>query len=171
MEWENCTRDTRCYSHDPTNTNAYPCHLIPLPPHTHAQEKLEQEEQNTRINLQKLNAQWRTIMRHGQKSLTPYARITPSPPPSPNTSTTSSFVLPPNHTAKATELRKEIEILSQSFDRVLDRKESVMQSCLRDLTEAEAQVQGSWFGSFCSIILRSTVRLCLNPTFSYPHPC
>lgn len=70
-------------------------------------EKLEQEEQNTRINLQKLNAQWRTIMRH----------------------------------AKATELRKEIEILSQSFERVLDRKESVMQSCLRDLSEAESQEQ------------------------------
>ena len=49
---------------------------------------------------------------------------------------------PPIHAAaKATELRKEIEILSQSFERVLDRKESVMQSCLRDLSEAESQVR------------------------------
>jgi hypothetical protein len=68
------------------------------------------------------------------------------PPPSPNP-IDLPFTLHTHHTAKATELRKEIEILSQSFDRVLDRKESVMQSCLRDLSEAEAQVQGSWFRS------------------------
>merc|ERR1719326_1992333 len=43
--------------------------------------------------------------------------------------------------AKGDEIRKELEILSQVFERVLDRKESVIQSCLRDLAEAEQQEQ------------------------------
>jgi hypothetical protein len=42
--------------------------------------------------------------------------------------------------AKSDELRRELEILSQTFERVLDRKEAVVQACLRDLNEAEQQV-------------------------------
>eukprot|EP00049_Salpingoeca_infusionum_P005092 m.88080 g.88080 ORF g.88080 m.88080 type:complete len:540 (-) comp12853_c0_seq3:628-2247(-) len=42
---------------------------------------------------------------------------------------------------KATELRREIDILIQSFERVLDRKEAVVKSCLKDMEEAEQQTQ------------------------------
>ena len=41
--------------------------------------------------------------------------------------------------AKAKELKKDIEILSQTFERVVDRKESVIKSLAKDLTEAEEQ--------------------------------
>jgi len=75
--------------------------------HYRRQEKLEQEERNTRISLQKLNAQWRVILRQ----------------------------------AKAAELRKEIEILKQTFDRVLDRKEDLAKAYVLDLTESEQQEQ------------------------------
>eukprot|EP00056_Hartaetosiga_gracilis_P022374 m.29892 g.29892 ORF g.29892 m.29892 type:complete len:208 (+) comp9608_c0_seq1:117-740(+) len=43
--------------------------------------------------------------------------------------------------AKVDELRTEIDVLSQVFERVLDRKESIIQSYLRDLAEAEQQEQ------------------------------
>eukprot|EP00730_Choanoeca_flexa_P015392 TRINITY_DN7058_c0_g1_i6.p1 TRINITY_DN7058_c0_g1~~TRINITY_DN7058_c0_g1_i6.p1 ORF type:complete len:585 (+),score=142.49 TRINITY_DN7058_c0_g1_i6:92-1756(+) len=43
--------------------------------------------------------------------------------------------------AKSDELKRELEILSQTFERVLDRKEAVVQACLRDLNEAEEQEQ------------------------------
>ena len=41
--------------------------------------------------------------------------------------------------AKAKELKKDIEILSQTFERVVDRKESVIKSLAKDLQEAEDQ--------------------------------
>uniref|UniRef100_A0A8D2ISF1 Dynein regulatory complex subunit 2 n=1 Tax=Varanus komodoensis TaxID=61221 RepID=A0A8D2ISF1_VARKO len=40
---------------------------------------------------------------------------------------------------KARELRKDIEILSQTFERVVDCKDSVVKSLAKDLAEAEAQ--------------------------------
>ncbi|XP_066473184.1 dynein regulatory complex subunit 2 [Tiliqua scincoides] len=40
---------------------------------------------------------------------------------------------------KARELRKDIEILSQTFERVVDCKDSVIRSLAKDLAEAEAQ--------------------------------
>ncbi|XP_054831290.1 dynein regulatory complex subunit 2 isoform X2 [Eublepharis macularius] len=40
---------------------------------------------------------------------------------------------------KARELRKDIEILSQTFERVVDCKDSVIKSLAKDLDEAEAQ--------------------------------
>nr|XP_020641255.1 coiled-coil domain-containing protein 65 isoform X2 [Pogona vitticeps]XP_020641264.1 coiled-coil domain-containing protein 65 isoform X2 [Pogona vitticeps]XP_020641274.1 coiled-coil domain-containing protein 65 isoform X2 [Pogona vitticeps]XP_020641283.1 coiled-coil domain-containing protein 65 isoform X2 [Pogona vitticeps]XP_020641291.1 coiled-coil domain-containing protein 65 isoform X2 [Pogona vitticeps]XP_020641298.1 coiled-coil domain-containing protein 65 isoform X2 [Pogona vitticeps] len=40
---------------------------------------------------------------------------------------------------KARELRKDIEILSQTFERVVDCKDSVIKSLAKDLSEAEAQ--------------------------------
>uniref|UniRef100_A0ACB8EM28 Dynein regulatory complex subunit 2 n=1 Tax=Sphaerodactylus townsendi TaxID=933632 RepID=A0ACB8EM28_9SAUR len=40
---------------------------------------------------------------------------------------------------KARELRKDIEILSQTFERVVDCKDSVIKSLAKDLAEAEAQ--------------------------------
>lgn len=41
--------------------------------------------------------------------------------------------------AKSKELKKELEILSQTFERVVDRKESVIKSLGKDLQEAEEQ--------------------------------
>ena len=63
------------------------------------------EEKATKFNLNKLNHQWRNIMRE----------------------------------AKSKELKKDIEILSQTFERVVDRKDSVIKSLAKDLQEAEEQ--------------------------------
>ncbi|XP_078287580.1 dynein regulatory complex subunit 2 [Rhinoraja longicauda] len=41
--------------------------------------------------------------------------------------------------AKATDLRKDIEILSQTFERIVDRKDSVIRALTKDLEEAEEQ--------------------------------
>ena len=71
----------------------------------HFQDKLSKEEKATKFNLNKLNHQWRNIMRE----------------------------------AKSKELKKDIEILSQTFERVVDRKESVIKSLAKDLSEAEEQ--------------------------------
>lgn len=68
-------------------------------------DKLSKEEKATKFNLNKLNHQWRNIMRE----------------------------------AKSKELKKDIEILSQTFERVVDRKESVIKSLAKDLMEAEEQ--------------------------------
>ncbi|KAG7248282.1 hypothetical protein CRUP_015205, partial [Coryphaenoides rupestris] len=40
---------------------------------------------------------------------------------------------------RGTELRREIEIIRQTFERVFDRKDSVMKSLVGDLNEAEQQ--------------------------------
>ncbi len=69
------------------------------------QDKLAKEEKATKFNLNKLNHQWRNIMRE----------------------------------AKSKELKKDIEILSQTFERVVDRKDSVIKSLAKDLNEAEEQ--------------------------------
>ncbi|XP_005090934.1 dynein regulatory complex subunit 2 isoform X1 [Aplysia californica] len=68
-------------------------------------DKLVKEEKATRYNLNKLNHQWRNIMRE----------------------------------AKAKELKKDIEILSQTFERVIDRKDAVIKSLSKDIAEAEEQ--------------------------------
>lgn len=68
-------------------------------------DKLSKEEKNTKINLFKINDQWRSIMRD----------------------------------LKTKELRKDIEILSQTFERIIDRKDSVIKSIVKDLQEAEEQ--------------------------------
>ncbi|KAL5016348.1 hypothetical protein ScPMuIL_005937 [Solemya velum] len=68
-------------------------------------DKLSKEEKATRFNLNKLNNQWRNIMRE----------------------------------AKSKELKKDIEILSQTFERVVDRKDAVIKSLAKDLMEAEEQ--------------------------------
>ena len=69
------------------------------------QEKLIKEEKNTKNNLNKINYQWRSIMRD----------------------------------AKAKELLKDIEIMSQTFERIIDRKDSVIKALVKDLQEAEEQ--------------------------------
>ena len=69
------------------------------------QEKLLKEEKNTKKNLNKINYQWRSIMRD----------------------------------AKAKDLLKDIEIMSQTFERIIDRKDSVIKSLVKDLQEAEEQ--------------------------------
>ncbi|XP_072540745.1 dynein regulatory complex subunit 2 [Salminus brasiliensis] len=53
---------------------------------------------------------------------------------------------------RAAELRSEIAVLSQTFERVLDRKESVIRSLVSDLSEAEQQ---------SSLALRAHLR-CLD---------
>uniref|UniRef100_A0A8C0GJF0 Dynein regulatory complex subunit 2 n=1 Tax=Chelonoidis abingdonii TaxID=106734 RepID=A0A8C0GJF0_CHEAB len=56
-------------------------------------DKLAKEEHNSALNMNKINLQWRTVLRE----------------------------------VKARELRKDIEILSQTFERVVDCKDSVIQ--------------------------------------------
>jgi len=70
-------------------------------------EKLLKEEKNSKNNLNKINYQWRSIMRD----------------------------------AKAKELLKDIEIMSQTFERIIDRKDSVIKSLVKDLQEAEEQYE------------------------------
>ena len=41
--------------------------------------------------------------------------------------------------SKSSELKKDIEILSQTFERVVDRKKAVLESLSQDLHEAEEQ--------------------------------
>ena len=45
--------------------------------------------------------------------------------------------------AKAQDLRKDIEILSQTFERIVDRKDAILKSLVTDLEEAEEQYQVS----------------------------
>ncbi|XP_066865306.1 dynein regulatory complex subunit 2 isoform X2 [Kogia breviceps] len=68
-------------------------------------DKLAKEEHNSALNLNKINTQWRTVLRE----------------------------------VKTRELHKDIEILSQTFERVVDCKDSVIKSLARDLSEAEEQ--------------------------------
>ncbi|KAM8912298.1 dynein regulatory complex subunit 2 [Lycaon pictus] len=68
-------------------------------------DKLAKEEHNSVLNLNKINTQWRTVLRE----------------------------------VKTRELHKDIEILSQTFERVVDCKDSVIKSLARDLSEAEEQ--------------------------------
>lgn len=56
------------------------------------QDKLAKEEHNSALNLNKINTQWRTVLRE----------------------------------IKTRELHKDIEILSQTFERVVDCKNSVI---------------------------------------------
>ncbi|XP_006870160.1 PREDICTED: coiled-coil domain-containing protein 65 [Chrysochloris asiatica] len=68
-------------------------------------DKLAKEEHNSALNLNKINTQWRTVLRE----------------------------------VKTKELHKDIEILSQTFERVVDCKDSVIKSLAKDLAEAEEQ--------------------------------
>ena len=43
--------------------------------------------------------------------------------------------------AKAQELRKDIEILNQTFERIVDRKDAILKSLVKDSDEAEEQYQ------------------------------
>jgi len=70
-------------------------------------DKLVREEKNSKFNMNKLQNQWRVIMRE----------------------------------AKGQELKKDIEILSQTFERVIDRKEAIIKSLVKDIEEAEEQYQ------------------------------
>lgn len=40
---------------------------------------------------------------------------------------------------KSAELKREIEILSQTFERIMDRKDAVIQQFAKDLEESEEQ--------------------------------
>ncbi|XP_008568899.1 PREDICTED: coiled-coil domain-containing protein 65 [Galeopterus variegatus] len=68
-------------------------------------DKLAKEEHNSALNLNKINTQWRTVLRE----------------------------------VKTRELHKDIEILSQTFGRVVDCKDNVIKSLAKDLSEAEEQ--------------------------------
>ena len=43
--------------------------------------------------------------------------------------------------AKAEELRRDIQVLSQTFERVIDRKDAIIKSLAKDIEEAEEQYQ------------------------------
>ncbi|XP_019580235.2 dynein regulatory complex subunit 2 [Rhinolophus sinicus] len=68
-------------------------------------DKLAKEEHNSALNLNKINTQWRMVLRE----------------------------------VKTRALRKDIEILSQTFERVVDCKDNVIKSLAKDLSEAEEQ--------------------------------
>lgn len=68
-------------------------------------DKLSKEEKSTKMNMNKLNQQWRQIMRD----------------------------------SKSADLRRDIEILSQTFERIVDRKDSVIKALATDIEEAEEQ--------------------------------
>ena len=44
-----------------------------------------------------------------------------------------------SHTAKANELHKDVEVMGQTFERVVDRKDAIIRSLAKDLEEAEEQ--------------------------------
>ncbi|XP_054033309.1 dynein regulatory complex subunit 2 [Dryobates pubescens] len=68
-------------------------------------DKLAKERHSSALNLHKLKAQWRAVLRE----------------------------------AKHRELQQDIEILSQTFARVMDGKDTVIESLVTDLEEAEEQ--------------------------------
>ncbi|NXG81397.1 DRC2 protein, partial [Stercorarius parasiticus] len=68
-------------------------------------DKLAKEKHSSTLNLHKLHAQWRAVLRD----------------------------------TKDKELRQDMEILSQTFERVMDCKDSVIESLATDLEEAEEQ--------------------------------
>ena len=43
------------------------------------------------------------------------------------------------HAAKAGELLKDTEVMSQTFERLVDRKDAIIRSLAKDLEEAEEQ--------------------------------
>lgn len=53
----------------------------------------------------------------------------------------SSLIFIISFSAKSQELKKDIEILSQTFERVIDRKEAIIKSLVKDIEEAEEQYQ------------------------------
>lgn len=44
-------------------------------------------------------------------------------------------------TAKTAELNRDLEVMSQTFERVVDRKDAIIHSLAKDLEEAEEQYQ------------------------------
>uniref|UniRef100_A0A8C5M676 Dynein regulatory complex protein 1 n=1 Tax=Leptobrachium leishanense TaxID=445787 RepID=A0A8C5M676_9ANUR len=68
-------------------------------------DKLAKEERSSVINLNKLNVQWRSVLRE----------------------------------VKVKELQKDIEILSHTFERVVDCKDTVIKSLANDVEESEEQ--------------------------------
>ncbi|XP_056123012.1 dynein regulatory complex subunit 2 isoform X2 [Rhinichthys klamathensis goyatoka] len=68
-------------------------------------DKLQKEEKNTILNLDKLRQQWRAVLTQ----------------------------------TKTAELRNDISVLSQSFERVLDCKDNIIKSLVVDLSEREQQ--------------------------------
>lgn len=53
--------------------------------------------------------------------------------------------------AKARELLKDIEIMSQTFERIIDRKDSVIKALVKDLQEAEEQYSMAMRSNFQNI--------------------
>lgn len=89
-------------------------------------EKLEQEEQYTRLSTKKLNTQWRAILRKAKVGCSiSRSRCT--------------FFFLTRYNFQAEELKKEIAILSQTFERVVDRKDAILKSLVRELDEAALQ--------------------------------
>lgn len=53
--------------------------------------------------------------------------------------------------AKTEELRKDIEVLSQTFERVVDCKDAVIKSLMRDIEESEGQYHRALQGHLDSV--------------------
>ncbi|XP_003385231.1 PREDICTED: coiled-coil domain-containing protein 65-like [Amphimedon queenslandica] len=70
-------------------------------------DKLSKEEQSTKLNILKLQEQWRNIMRK----------------------------------AKLEELKKDCQVMRETFERIVDRKDAVIKSLAKDLEEANEQYE------------------------------
>lgn len=91
-------------------------------------DKLAKEEKASKLNMVKLQDRWRTIMRKGkQDCYISHSQIH-------------------NHIykidiVKTEELGKDLKVMSQTFERTVDRKNAIIQSLMKDLEESEEQYQ------------------------------
>ncbi|NXL01094.1 DRC2 protein, partial [Mesembrinibis cayennensis] len=93
------------------------------------QEKLAKEERSSALNLHKLSAQWRAVLRE----------------------------------TKDKELRRDVEILSQTFARVMDCKDSSLAADLEEAEEQHAQALRSHLHNIDRLLQLQRCRLaCLE---------
>lgn len=93
-------------------------------------DKLVKEEKATKLNMVKINNQWRAIMRKSMISCSLQYKL-------------MQFIIY-NHNVfpdKAADLRKDLDVMSQTFERIVDRKDAIIRSLVKDLEEAEEQYQ------------------------------
>lgn len=84
-------------------------------------DKLNKEEQSTQLNLLKLREQWRNIMRKS-KTIFVFVQLL-----------CCVFI------GKLVELKKDCEVMKETFERVVDRKDALIKSLAKDLEEANEQ--------------------------------
>lgn len=89
-------------------------------------DKLIKEEKTSKLNLVKIQNQWRAIMRKSKHNVY-----------DDHVHWFIGFIC----AAKSKDLSKDLEVMSQTFERVVDRKDAIIGSLAMDLTEAEQQYQ------------------------------